>query len=60
MVNFLDSRRDEVARLMSTEIARLCEIWLTNIPTQMDAWNAVTLSDRFSRPHAPPRPRRQS
>jgi hypothetical protein len=48
MVRFLDSRRGAVARLMSPEIARLCEIWLTSVPSKVDGWNAVPLRQELA------------
>ncbi|MBL8552257.1 MAG: ATP-binding protein [Hyphomonadaceae bacterium] len=41
MVRFLDARRSDVTALMSTQVARLAEIWLTRVPAIM------TNGDRF-------------
>lgn len=48
MVQFLDSRREDVACLMSTSVARLCEIWLTSVPPSLEGMDAVPLRQELS------------
>lgn len=48
MVQFLDSRREDVARLMSTSVAWLCEIWLTSVPSSFENMDTVPLRQELS------------
>lgn len=49
MVRFLDARRQQVAELMWKDVARLCEIWLGSVPTELPGLERVPFREELAR-----------